>query len=79
MIAKQGTAVRRISLDPENAEFIEGKVEEIIPKMYKEEKRADVIVVDPPRKGCDEILLETMVNMKPSKIIYVCRWVNRRL
>ena len=32
---------------------------------------ADVIVVDPPRKGCDEILLETMVKMQPERIVYV--------
>ena len=36
-----------------------------------EHARADVIVVDPPRKGCEETLLETMVQMEPEKIVYV--------
>ena len=31
----------------------------------------DVIVVDPPRKGCDEKCLETMLLMKPERIVYV--------
>ena len=33
--------------------------------------RADVIVVDPPRKGCDETLLETIIRMAPEKVVYV--------
>ena len=33
--------------------------------------RADVIVVDPPRKGCDEALLQTVANMKPERVVYV--------
>ena len=49
-----------------------GKAEEILPELYEKEKvRADVIVVDPPRKGCEESLLETMVQMKPERIVYV--------
>ncbi len=36
-----------------------------------EKARADVIVVDPPRKGCDETLLETIVKMEPEKVVYV--------
>ena len=56
----------------ENAEFYVGKAEEILPELYEKEKvRADVIVVDPPRKGCEESLLETMVQMKPERIVYV--------
>ena len=40
--------------------------------MYaKGEARADVIVVDPPRKGCDAALLETVVKMQPERIVYV--------
>ena len=38
----------------DNVEFYVGKAEEVVPKMYKEGKRANVVVVDPPRKGCDE-------------------------
>ena len=56
----------------ENAEFYVGKAEEILPELYEKEKvRADVIVVDPPSKGCEESLLETMVQMKPERIVYV--------
>lgn len=56
----------------ENAAFYVGKAEEVLPKKYKEEGIcADVIVVDPPRKGCDEELLSTMLDMKPERIVYV--------
>jgi 23S rRNA (uracil1939-C5)-methyltransferase len=56
----------------ENAHFYVGKAEEILPRLYKQEKlKADVIVVDPPRKGCDERCLETMVQMAPERIVYV--------
>ena len=55
-----------------NAEFFVGKAEEVLPQKYEEEGiRADVIVVDPPRKGCDEKCLETMVRMRPDRIVYV--------
>ena len=44
----------------------------MLPALYREERvYADVIVVDPPRKGCDEKLLETMVQMNPDRIVYV--------
>ena len=63
----------------ENAAFYVGKAEEVLPGYYREcerenrgeRGRADVIVVDPPRKGCEETLLETMVEMGPGKIVYV--------
>ena len=62
----------------ENAEFFVGKAEEILPayyvdyeKEYGEKAHADVIVVDPPRKGCEESLLRTMVDMEPERIVYV--------
>ena len=62
----------------ENAEFFVGKAEEVLPEYYAryekehgEKAYADVIVVDPPRKGCDETLLDTMVEMKPERIVYV--------
>lgn len=62
-----------------NAEFYVGKAEEVLPDYYRKYEEshpgrrahADVIVVDPPRKGCDETLLETMVNMEPDRIVYV--------
>ena len=62
----------------ENAEFFVGKAEEVLPayyvdyeKEYGEKAHADVIVVDPPRKGCEESLLRTMVDMEPERIVYV--------
>ena len=56
----------------ENVEFFVGKAEDILPKQYEENKvYADVIVVDPPRKGCDETLLNTMITMEPKRIVYV--------
>lgn len=62
----------------ENAEFFVGKAEEVLPEYYAQYEKehgekayADVIVVDPPRKGCDETLLNTMVEMKPERIVYV--------
>lgn len=55
-----------------NAEFFVGKAEEVLPAVYeKEESHPDVIVVDPPRKGCDEKCLDTMLKMAPSRIVYV--------
>lgn len=54
-----------------NAEFAAGEAEVIIPKWYKEGNSADVLVVDPPRKGCDEALLKTIIEMKPKKVVYV--------
>ena len=56
----------------DNAEFFVGKAEEVLPEKYaKEGIYADVIVVDPPRKGCDEACLETMLKMQPKRIVYV--------
>ena len=56
----------------DNAEFFVGKAEEVLPAKYKEDGvYADVIVVDPPRKGCDGALIETMLSMKPERIVYV--------
>lgn len=55
----------------DNVEFYVGKAEEVVPKMYKEGKTANVVVVDPPRKGCDEKVLDTIVSMKPDRVVYV--------
>lgn len=55
-----------------NAEFFVGKAEDVLPAKYREEGvKADVIVVDPPRKGCDEALLRTIVQMRPERVVYV--------
>ena len=56
----------------ENVEFFVGKAEEVLPREYeKNGVYADVIVVDPPRKGCDEVLLDTILKMKPERVVYV--------
>lgn len=56
----------------ENASFYVGKAEEVLPELYEKEGiYADVICVDPPRKGCDAACLETIVKMAPRRIVYV--------
>jgi len=55
----------------ENVEFIAGESEKVVPELYRQGVRADVVVVDPPRKGCDKTLLETLVGMQPERIVYV--------
>ena len=66
--AKENARINGIT----NAEFYVGKAEEVLPEKYEKEGiHADVIVVDPPRKGCDSKCLETMLAMKPERIVYV--------
>ena len=74
--AKANAALNHI----ENAAFFVGKAEEVLPEFYEKKSREnakdamlhpDVIVVDPPRKGCDEKCLETMLKMQPERIVYV--------
>ena len=66
--AKENAARNHIS----NAEFYVGKAEEVLPQKYEEEGvTADVIVVDPPRKGCDPSVLSTIARIRPQRIVYV--------
>ena len=71
--AKRNAAINDIT----NAEFFVGKAEEVLPDFYAKEEAAgrkayaDVIVVDPPRKGCDEKLLDTILAMAPPTVVYV--------
>ena len=65
--AKRNAALNKL----DNVEFYVGKAEEVVPKMYKQGKRANVVVVDPPRKGCDEKVLDTIVSMEPDRVVYV--------
>ena len=51
-----------------NARYVCGKAEEVLPKMMVQ---ADVAILDPPRAGCDERLLEAVVKAEPEKIVYV--------
>jgi 23S rRNA (uracil1939-C5)-methyltransferase len=56
----------------DNTEFFVGKAEEVLPEQFaRTGERADVIVVDPPRKGCDETLLSTIIEMQPDRVVYV--------
>ena len=54
-----------------NAEFIVGEEEKEIPKLIDSGIKADVVVVDPPRKGCEESLIQAIAKMSPQKIVYV--------
>ena len=67
--AKNNAAINDIG----NAEFFVGKAEEVVPHFYEEMARlaADTSAADPPRKGCDESLLDTIVKMSPERIVYV--------
>ncbi|UOQ84445.1 23S rRNA (uracil(1939)-C(5))-methyltransferase RlmD [Gracilibacillus salinarum] len=55
----------------DNAEFFVGQAEKVMPWWQAQGLKPDVIVVDPPRKGCDQALLEAMLAMKPKRIVYV--------
>lgn len=57
-----------------NTEFFVGAAEEVVPEQYKKSRgrlKADVVTLDPPRKGCDEKLLQTVIQMEPKRIVYV--------
>ncbi len=54
-----------------HAHYVTGKAEEWLPKWVKEGWKPDVVVVDPPRTGCDQQLLQTILKVKPKKIVYV--------
>ena len=66
--ARRNAALNHIT----NAEFFTGKAEEVLPEQYAKNKvYADVIVVDPPRKGCDQVCLDTILKMDPKRVVYV--------
>lgn len=66
--AKENAKINQV----ENAEFFVGDVETALPRLMEERKiKADVVFVDPPRKGCDKTALETLLEIGPKKIIYV--------
>lgn len=54
-----------------NAEFVVGAAEDVMEQWKNDGLQPDVIVVDPPRKGCDETLLQAMITMQPKRIVYV--------
>ena len=53
-----------------NTSFMDGKVEELLPKLCSKEK-ADVIFVDPPRSGLDGKTIKTIIKVKPKKLVYI--------
>ena len=66
--AKKNAALNGIH----NVKFFVGKAEDVLPKQYeKHQIYADVIVVDPPRKGCEQAVLNTIIKMEPKRIVYV--------
>lgn len=78
--AKENARINGIT----NTEFFCGKAEEVVPQFYNREsvdadkddpvpdgRHPDVVVVDPPRKGCDSVLLDTIAQMAPERLVYV--------
>lgn len=66
--AKQNAKINNI----ENAEFIVGNVEDELPKLIREKDiKPDVVFIDPPRKGCDNVAIETLLKIKAKKIVYI--------
>lgn len=65
--AKENAAANNIK----NAEFFAGKAEVVLPKLYKKNIKADVVIVDPPRKGCEKEVIDTIISMKSNRVVYV--------
>ena len=54
-----------------NLEFYAGKAEELLPQLNKQNIKADVIILDPPRKGCEKEVIDTIISMSPKRLVYV--------
>jgi 23S rRNA (uracil1939-C5)-methyltransferase len=65
--AKDNATMNKI----DNAQFHAGDAGVVLPKMVKEGQQADVIILDPPRKGCDQALLDAVVEADPQRIVYI--------
>lgn len=66
--AKENAKINNI----QNAEFIVGNVEDELPKLIEEKNvKPDVVFIDPPRKGCENVAIETLLKIKAKKIIYI--------
>ncbi len=65
--AKENAKINNI----DNVDFYCGAAEEVVPKLYEAGTTADIVFVDPPRKGCDQVLLDTIIKMEPKKVVYV--------
>jgi 23S rRNA (uracil1939-C5)-methyltransferase len=55
----------------DNVEFVVGAAEEVMPRWQEQGVRADVVVVDPPRKGCEQALLDAIIALQPERVVYV--------
>lgn len=55
----------------ENVQFLYGRAEAILPRLWHQGVRPSVVVTDPPRKGCNKRVLDTIADMEPDKVIYV--------
>lgn len=65
-------AVRNARLNGfKNTNFYTGKTEDVLPKLISQGRPADVIVLDPPRKGADKSVLDTILAVAPKRIVYV--------
>ncbi len=65
--AKENAVLNRIS----NSEYYCGKAEVLVPKLVAQGERADVVILDPPRKGCEERLLDAVASVRPKRIVYI--------
>lgn len=65
--AKQNAKINKM----DNVEFVVGQAEKVMPEWKQQGIDPDVIVVDPPRKGCAPEFLQTMIEMEPKRIVYV--------
>ena len=66
--AKENAKINNV----QNAEFFAGDVEKILPELIKTKNlKADVIFIDPPRKGCDEVAIKTILEVEPERIVYI--------
>ncbi len=65
--AKENAVLNQIS----NAEYHCGKAEVLVPKLVAEGEKADVVILDPPRKGCEERLLDAVASIRPKRIVYI--------
>ncbi|WP_434643580.1 23S rRNA (uracil(1939)-C(5))-methyltransferase RlmD [Thermoanaerobacterium thermosaccharolyticum] len=65
--AKRNAAINNV----DNADFIAGKAEHVMKRLYKEGLMPDIIILDPPRRGLDKDVVDECVKMNPQKIIYI--------
>lgn len=65
--AKENANINNI----DNAEFLCGKSEVIMPQLVKQGQKADIVIVDPPRKGCDNAMLDAILTVAPERVVYV--------